>query len=81
MSCVMDYLEIDKKVDVKKVVVIGYFCFGKIVVWVGVFDLCFVLVIFGNLGCCGVVILCCCFGEIVEVMNVCFFYWFCGNYK
>lgn len=34
----MDYLEEDQDVDLGKVIVMGYLCFGKMVFWVGVMD-------------------------------------------
>ena len=69
MSRAMDYLETDKKVDAKKVAVIGHSRLGKPLSGPEPpIRVCFSHI--RESGCCGVAISRRCFGETVEAMNV-----------
>lgn len=77
----MDYLEKDKDVDSKSVVIVGHSRLGKTVLWAGAQDIRFAAVVSSCSGEMGAALARRDFGETVDTIAAKFPYWFCENFQ
>ena len=80
-SRIVDYLETQKRVDKKKIIIMGHSRHGKAALWAGAQDKRFRIVISNNSGCGGAAISKRVFGENIARITKSCPYWFCPAFN
>jgi hypothetical protein len=81
LSYVMNYIEVDKNLDSKKVAVIGHSRLGKTALWAGANDKRFAMVISNNSGCTGAALSRRKVGERFDILIRIRSYWYAPNFS
>jgi len=80
-SRIVDFLESQKRVDMKKIIVMGHSRHGKAALWAGAQDKRFKIVISNDSGCGGAALSKRVFGENVERITTAIPHWFCPTFS
>lgn len=80
-SRIADYLQTEKRIDRKRMIVLGHSRLGKTAIWAGVQDKRFKVVISNNSGCGGAALAKRVFGENMARITGSFPHWFCLSFN
>ena len=81
LSRCIDYLELDTRIDAKRIALVGHSRLGKAALWAGAIDQRFAVVIANNAGAGGASLARHRFGESIADLNRVFPHWFARNFK